>query len=410
MITAPNILIAAGDLKLRDEIAAALAGTDAQQAVVNIVPDFRQAVEAARSRRPDLALVEMTTDLRALKTFAEEVAVGSPETAIAAVFRPDVFGSDVSESAILIEALRSGVRDFLRRPVSSHDLGQLLARLGQRRLAAERPLGKIVTVASNKGGVGKSTLSVNLAAALARHHPDQVLLVDLSLQMGVCSSMLDVRPNLSLSDALHQRERLDETLLRQLATVHPTGLHLLSAPNHAADAAEIDDELVSRVLTLARRAYDFVIVDTFPMLDRVVMAALDLSDRVYIVLENVVPTLQGGAKLIELLDGLGYDRTRQRLVLNRYATTSGNIRADQVATELRRDVDHVIPYDRQVVLAANTGQPYVFNAGRFSRLGRSTRALVREVEAMSGATAGERVNGHAFDTSPERTTVAGDAP
>ena len=99
----------------------------AEQPILHAVSDLRQAVEAARSRRPHLALVEMTRDLRLLKTFTEELKIGSPETVVAAVFRPDVFGYDVSESAVLIEALRSGVRDFLRRPVSSHDLGQLLA-------------------------------------------------------------------------------------------------------------------------------------------------------------------------------------------------------------------------------------------------------------------------------------------
>ena len=86
---------------------------------------------------------------------------------------------------------------------------------------------------------------------------------------------------------------------------HSSGLHLLAAPADAVEAADIDDEVLSRILTLARRTYDFVLVDTFPMLDRAIVAVLDLSDRAYVVLENVVPTLLGAVKLVEVLRGLG---------------------------------------------------------------------------------------------------------
>jgi pilus assembly protein CpaE len=376
-----NLLLAGVDAKLREEIEAALVGLDSPP-VVHHASDLRQAIEMARSRRPQLTLVEMTTDLRALKTFAEELAVVSPDTAIGAVFRPEIFGHDVSESAILIEALRAGVRDFLRRPISSRDLQQLLERAAGQRLSDARSLGKVITVISNKGGVGKSTLSVNTACGLAVRHPERVLLIDLSLQIGVCASLLDLRPTHTLTDAARQRDRLDETLLRQLATVHPSGLHLLAAPSTAVEGAEIDDEIIAHVLTLARRAYDFVIVDTFPLLDRVVMAALDVSDRIYIALENVVPTLVSGAKLVELLDGMGYDRSRQRIVLNRYLRAGGNLKAADVAQQLGRDVDHVVPYHHKVIQAANTGRPFVLTTGRFSSLGRSIRGLVSDVDRM----------------------------
>src|ERR1700680_2274004 len=123
-----HILIVSPDARLRDECAAALApvvGTP----VVHYVPDFRRAVEAARSRRPALALAEMTPDLAPLRAFADELAAASPETRLVGAFKPEIFAHEVSESAVLIEALRAGVRDFLRRPLSAVDLGQLLDRL-----------------------------------------------------------------------------------------------------------------------------------------------------------------------------------------------------------------------------------------------------------------------------------------
>jgi pilus assembly protein CpaE len=245
--------------------------------------------------------------------------------------------------------------------------------------------GKIVTFVSNKGGVGKSTLAVNAACGLAMRHPDRVLLIDLSIQMGVCASMLDLRPPATVTDAVRQRDRLDETLLRQVATVHSSGLHLLAAPQGAVEAAEIDDESVIRLLTLARRAYDFVVVDTFPMIDRVMLAVLDLSDRAYVVVENVVPTLLGAIKFVELLDGLGVDRTRQRVVLNRFTSLPGSLPAADVAQRLDRDVDFVLPADKRVVIAANSGEPYVMRASRWFGYGPPLRRLIDDLDTLASA-------------------------
>jgi pilus assembly protein CpaE len=391
MTNNPVLLLVSPDPKLPDEFAAALRGISDHNAVTHSVTELRQGIEAIRSRRPDVAIVDMTTDLGALKTFAEEAAVGSPETAVVAVFSPHLFGPDVSESAILIEAMRAGVRDFLRRPLSTADLQGLLERLLHRPRAVRTRQGKIIAFASNKGGVGKSTLSANIACGLARSHPEQVLLIDASLQMGVCASMLNLKPKASLTDAVHERNRLDEVLIRQLATPHECGLHLLAAPADALEAAEVDDELMARVLTLARRAYDYVLVDSFPMLDRVMIAVLDLSDRVYIVMESVVPTILGAVQFIKVLDGLGLRKERQRIILNRYSNFAGNLRPDDVALRLRRDVDHVVAYEKKLLIAANLGTPYLLSSGRwFNPFARKLRQIIAEIERLEGASAGPK--------------------
>jgi pilus assembly protein CpaE len=375
-------LIVSSEQRFRDELEAAIASLDDLHPVIHYASDIRQAIEAARSRRPQIALVEMGTDVRPLQVFAEEAAAVSPETSVAAVFRPDGFGADVSESEVLIDALRAGVRDFLRRPVSSNDLAELFRRIERSAAKETGNIGKIVSFVSNKGGVGKSTMAVNAACGLAVRHPQRVLLIDASLQMGVCASLLDLTPATTLTDVVRESGRLDETLIRQMAAPHSSGLHLLAAPADAVEGADIDDAVLARILTLARRTYDFVIVDTFPMLDRAILAVLDLSDRAYVVLENVVPTLLGVTKFTEVLRGLGLGRDRQRIVLNRYTTLPGSVKPADVAARLRHDVDHVVPFDNRVVVAANTGEPCVLHASRFFGCGRSLRRLVDDIDAM----------------------------
>src|SRR4051794_11160859 len=111
MFRTPQVLIVGADPRLEEEVHSALQGVADVSAILHYVPDYRQGVEAARSRRPDFVLVEMSQDLRALKHFAEEVAKNSPETNLAAIFQPDIFGPEVSESAVLIEAIRAGIQD-----------------------------------------------------------------------------------------------------------------------------------------------------------------------------------------------------------------------------------------------------------------------------------------------------------
>jgi pilus assembly protein CpaE len=378
-----QILIVAADPQLAPECEAALASLPGEAPVVHRAGDARHAVETARNRHPNLAVIEMGSDLARLKAVVADLAAVSPDTLSVAAFRPELFDHEVSESATLIEALRSGIRDFLRRPVSAVDLGQLVERLNRHDARGPVHWGKLVSFISNKGGVGKSTLAVNTALGLALRYPERVLLIDTSLQMGVCAAMLDLSPALTLTDTARERDRLDDLLIRQLATPHSSGLHLLAAPADAVEGAEVNDELISRVLTLSRRAYDYVVVDTFPIFDSIVMSVVDSSDLVYIVLENVVPTLLGATKLLGLLDRIGFPRERQRVVINRYARHSGCLKPMDVALKLDRDVDHVVPYNRGLIAAANLGRPFSMWASRFSRAGQRLIAIVDEVTELS---------------------------
>ena len=320
----------------------------------------------------------------------EEIAANSPESSIVGLTGSEGSGPESSEGATMMRALRIGVEDFIRRPVSSRDLQQVLSRRMTPRRAELAKLGRVISFVSNKGGVGKSTTSVNTAVALAMRSPGRTLLVDGSLQMGVCATKLNVRPKATLVDAWEQRDRLDGRLLRQLATEHSSGLHLLAAPASAIESAELDDAIVSRILLLARRSYDYVIVDTFPLFDRVNMAILDLSDVAYIVTENVVPTLQMVRGFFELLSDVDFPESRQRIVLNRYTKSGSSPDRGEVEEYLGRPVDHLIPYDKRIIRAANTGSPFVQSASWFSRSRRAIRDLAEDI--VIGSPASQPIN------------------
>ena len=367
--TAIRFLVIAPDPSLEEEFDIALEGVKGKRCVVSYERDTRSAIETARVRQPDIVVVEMGARVAELKAFAEEIAAVAPDAAVVAVYRRETLADPEAESSLIIEALRARVMDFLRRPLSSSEVANVIARLqrGDARRGSG-PLGKVISFVSNKGGVGKSSVSVNVACELARRHPGEVILLDLSLQLGVAASMLDLDVTQSMADAAEQLDRLDITLLQQLALPHESGLRVLPAPPTVLAASAVDDRVVSRVIALARRAYKFVVIDTFPVVDGVVMSVLDLSNIVCVVTQVIVPILNGTSSLLETLEQLGIDEERTWIILN-------------------RAVRHEVAFDKKLPMATNMGRPHVLQAGPWNRFRRSIGRIVDDIETATLASA-----------------------
>ncbi len=382
-----QVLVISADPLLVEEIDEALAGAAAMRAALRSAPDHDSGLELTRGRAPDLVFVELGKDPHALRGLAERLRALAPEALVAGVQR----AGESADPAIWIEALRARFEDVVQRPASSGQLRPLVERILDSWQGSDRAEGVVIAFHSTKGGVGKSSLSVNTACGLALRHPGRVLLVDASLQLGVCSVALDLDAPSTLADCARERDRLDETLLRQLAPAHESGVHVLAAPHDAVEASEVDEEAIARVVTLARRAFDFVVIDTQPIVDGVLLTILDLADRVYLVNQGTVPDVIGAAHLFEVLDGVGLGPGRRRVVLNRNTPRfPGSLTVAEVSDRIGQPVDHEVPYDKRVFTGLNLGVPHVLRARRRFGWGRALAALVAEVEALRDVAPSQR--------------------
>lgn len=376
-----HILLVGEDQTLQSEVEAALATLPGVRAVTVRADAARDGVQVARARQPDVVIFQMGRDSDEVRRFTRDMAEAAPDARVVAAYRRDAFGDSDAESGLIIQALRAQVLDFLRMPISAQELSQLFERLFRTPARSVRAQGRITTFFSHKGGVGKSTLAVNAACLLARAHPDRVLLVDASLQLGVCAAMLDLQPEHTVRDAVREIDRLDDTLLERMTARHPSGLHLLAAPATLDDATAIDDQALARVLALARRAYDRIIVDTFPVLDAIVLGALDLSDVGVIVTSPAVPVVTGTAHLLETLTGVGIDAQRLALVLNHtHPSYLGQVGAADVAARTGFDVEGVVPFDKRVPASQSNGEPTVLATRLGSRFRRAIAGIVELIE------------------------------
>jgi len=247
--------------------------------------------------------------------------------------------------------------------------------------------GRVVTVFSTKGGVGKSVLSTNIAVALAKTTQKRVALLDLDLEFGDVGIMLGIKPRRTLFDAVQAFDRLDSEMLEGFMDTHPSGVKVMLAPLRPEDADTISAARVAHVLKLMRDTFDFVIVDTSPSFSETVLAALDRSDLVYVITMMDVASIKNTRISMQKLGQMGYNNGRVRLVLNR-SDSKVLLQPDEVERAIGGKIDTHIPSDRCVPRAVNKGVPVVLDVPKCE----VSRSILRIVQSIAGADSKEVVD------------------
>jgi pilus assembly protein CpaE len=263
----------------------------------------------------------------------------------------------------LSSALRSGVREV----VAAEETTALADALRRSRDLTSRLLGHqagggkdghVVTVFSAKGGVGKTTLSTNLATHFAMSGL-RTLLLDLDLAFGDVAISLQLVPTRSVFDAVAMSGHIDDQGLASLITTHEsTGLDVVCAPNDPGDADRIPVSVVSEIIKVARRHYDFVIVDTPPSFTEHVLSACDLSDALVLIATLDIPAVKNLRVALDTLDMIGSPKEDRIIVLNR-ADAKVGLRPDDVVTAIRTPIAVNIPNSMTVPASVNRGVPIV---------------------------------------------------
>ncbi len=292
-------------------------------------------------------------------------------------------------SALLRKAMRAGVADVVSLSDSISEISDAIASAGDTAArwrtatphpaetpAQEAPRGKIITVFSTKGGVGKTVLSTNLAVVLAKETGKRCVIVDLDLEFGDVGIMLGLRPDHTIADVVQVYDRLDVDLLRGFMVQHSSGLDVLLAPVRPEDAETVSVARTTQILDLLRECYDFIVIDTSPSFSEVVLAALDKSDAIYVITMMDVASIKNTRISLQKLTQLGYDSHRLGIVLNR-SDSKVLLQPGEVETAIGAKISVHIPSDRIVPRSVNKGVPVVIDMPK-SDVARSIMELARE--------------------------------
>lgn len=360
--------------------------------VVGTAASGPEALELAAKLQPDIILLDINMPGMDGIAAAELLGTRAPVSAI-------IMMSVQGEADYLRRAMLAGAREFLVKPFSSDELAasvrQVHAREKQKVVRApvavekngadgphEHADGRVVALFAPKGGVGRTTLAVNLAVAAATELGQRVVLVDGSLQFGDVGVLLNISPkNKSIVDLAQDLTGDEDVEVLDSALVsHPSGIRVLLAPPTPEMSELVTVEHLQRIISALRAHNDLVIVDCWPWLQDSTLTILDQADTVLLCLTLEITNIKNIRQFVELGEQLGYPDSKVQLVLNR-ADAAYGIRVQDVESSIGRKIKHSVVSDgRTVVYALNRGVPFVVSA----RQARVSEDVVRLAKAVAG--------------------------
>jgi pilus assembly protein CpaE len=372
-----------------------LLGFETDIEVIGSAASGREAIQMASKLHPDVVLMDINMpDMDGIAA-TEQLASSAPTTAV-------VMMSVQGEADYLRRSMLAGAREFLVKPFSSDELTASIRQVSSRerekanRIATATPIstngtgagdegGLVVAVFSPKGGVGRTTVAVNLAVAAATELNKRVVVMDGSFQFGDVGVLFNLNPKSNtIADLIPVLEQGEIDSIDTFVQVHSSGVRVLLAPPTPEMAEMITTTGVKQTIEVLRRNYDLVVVDCTAFFNDTTLAILDAADVILTMLSLEITSIKNMRLFLEVAEQLGYESGKVRMVLNRADSTLG-IRVTDVETSIGRKVDETIVSDgRSVVYALNRGIPF-FISNPEAQVSQDILRLARSV-------VGERVS------------------
>ena len=348
-----------------------LLGFEGDMEVVGSAASGAEAIEIASQLSPDIVLMDINMPDMDGIVATEKMATAAPLSSV-------IMMSVQGEADYLRRSMLAGAREFLVKPFSSDELNASIRQVYAREreklsrmapvvaapgggggAASDREPGQVIAVFSPKGGVGRTTVAVNLAVAAATELNQKVVLVDASFQFGDVGVLLNLNPKgKSIADLLPELETGEPESLDTFVVTHSAGIRVLLAPPTPETAELITPSAVRKIIEKLRYEADVVIVDCAAFFNDTTLAILDMADTILTMLSLEITSIKNMRLFLEVADQLGYEKGKVRLVLNRGDSALG-IRLADVEQSIGRKVNDTITSDgRSVVYALNRGVPF----------------------------------------------------
>jgi pilus assembly protein CpaE len=350
-----QVVLIESDATMRQNLRMALSNVPYAQIIAE-TDNLLYGYELIRQNRPQMVFIDLRDDnsedsLRLI----ERISTYFKETIIC------VSGQTVSLETIM-KCMQAGAREFLRRPFQVEDI---VAVVEKHRLAllvdsGKDQTGRVITVFSNKGGLGKTCISVNLAIALSEVTRQPVALVDLNLHQGDICTFLNIEPKQTIAQIARDISRVDAAYLESSLAVYSNSkakVYVMADPLRIEEAEEISADHINTIITILRSTFQYVIIDTNNTYDPENITALDLADNILLLSMVNMPTIRSTKRCLGVFKQLRYDPEKVKLIVNRYLPDE-EISIEDIEYVLEHPVFWKIPNNYMVVMnSINRGIP-----------------------------------------------------
>lgn len=326
---------------------------------------------------PDIGIVAIDSDPDKAVRLIQEVHDSTPDCSILVI-------SGSSDGQLILRAMRAGAKEFLTQPLSIEDLVNALERIGHQRFGKGNTKSrscKVITVCGATGGVGSTSLAVNLGCILAAKEENNVALIDLDLALGDSDVFLDTIPDYTLLDVAQNIKRLDFNLLKRSLTRHSSGLYLLPRPVQLQDGSPISPDDLSRVIGLMKATFTHLIIDTSKSYSELDMVAMREADINLMTIQLDLPCLRNVVRLMMSFGDYDGLKEKTKVIVNRVGLDNGEISLKKAQETIGSEIFWQIPNEYRVMVEVrNNGVPLIEQAPRAG----ITQSLMGLADAISG--------------------------
>ena len=347
--------------------------------LIEVCPAYQQSIRRISALAPDVTVVAVEADLEQALHLIETVARSLPGVQLVPA------GSD-RDSTTILQTMRAGAREFLPLPTTSQEILEVVRRLCPRRDpdASSGPRGpQLVAVAGAAGGVGCSSIAVNLATTLAKLSRKDTVLADFDLLLGSLEESLAAIPDNSLEVIVRNIDEIDPTVLKRWLPRHSCGLYMLPHPVSMEEAARIEPEALQQVLDLLKNAFATIVIDTSKGLQMTDFLAFDRADVILVVLQLSLNCTRNTVRLMQYFRQFEGLAEKVKLVVNRANSPLSEISLKKAEELLKTEVKWQIP-----------------NATKLFRPSRRQGVPIDEVEGGAGSKTHESILGIARELQP----------